>query len=140
MPWGEADVLRLCSTWTIGLVSITVSWYGISGSGDTSLQALWFNIGIAGAVISALGNGVWLLRGRRAVGDRRAALVSLEVPTPVTQARSVAAPSRAATDAHELVRVAGMTRVHRVVCPLVVGKRCEPARLDDGEPCGVCSP
>ncbi|MPY81559.1 MAG: hypothetical protein GEV04_24940 [Actinophytocola sp.] len=126
-----------------GLVAIAASWFFSSGSASTGIQALWLNIGVAGAVIAGIGNCVWLLRGRRAVGQRRTELISLgrdrdfgssagTVPTPdVTDTLSMPLG---------VVRAAGMHKIHRQDCPLLAGKRFEPVDLRDGEPCGVCEP
>lgn len=138
MPWADTDVLWLCVTSTIGIVAITTSWYGISGSASTGTQALWLNIGVSGAVIAALGNCVWLLRGRRAVGQRRAGLVSL---APVTPSGALGMPMEdTVTMPLGWVRVEGTRKVHRVDCPLMSGKAVELAGPGDGDPCGVCVP
>lgn len=142
IPWSESDVLRLCLTTAVGLVVISLTWYGVSGSADTGRQALWLNVGVAGVVISALGNCIWLLRGRRAVGERRADLISLEVPEVVIEPVADRASGHAETLTIPLgiVRAEGMSRVHRPDCPLVVGKPVLPASLGDGDACGVCAP
>lgn len=140
-PWTDADVLRLCVASAVGLIAIVATWYWISGSANTGTQALWLNIGVAGVVISALGNGVWLLRGRRAVGERRAELVSLQaVETPAELAPDPARSSASSTTTLGLVRAVGMTHVHVEECPLVAGKAVQPAALGEGDPCGVCLP
>lgn len=140
MPWGDRDVMRLCVTSAIGLVAITVAWYGISGSAYTGTQALWLNIGIAGAVISALGNAVWLMRGRREVGRRRVELVSSRQDEATIEPSPRVAVEYTLTMPLGMVRAEGMSRVHRADCPLVAGKSWEPANIGDGEPCGVCVP
>jgi hypothetical protein len=143
IPWTESDVLRLCTTSAVVLIGIVTSWYGGSGSASTGTQALWFNIGIAGLVIASLGNALWLLRGRGAIGLRRAKLVSLEVsqgPAVETESASASVADDTLTMPLGVVRTEGMRHLHRPDCPMVRGKTVEPADPGDGVPCGVCQP
>lgn len=139
IPWDDRDVLRLSMTTAIGFAAIAAAWFFSSGSASTGTQALWLNIGVAGSVVAGLGNCVWLLRGRRAVGERRADLVSLgPAASSVTPIRT--SVSDTLTMPLGVVRAEGMRKVHRPDCPLVVGKRLEPANPGDGDSCGVCAP
>lgn len=128
-PWEDGHVLQLCATSALGLVAIVVGWYGASGSALVDRQTLWLNLGVAGTVVAALGNCVWLLRGRGAVGARRRQLVSM-APSPSSPP--------AASGGAGLVRASGMARVHRADCPLVAGKKVRKAVTADGDACGVC--
>jgi hypothetical protein len=124
---------------------IVAAWFGASGTVSATRQAAWLNAGMAGFAVSAGGLCLWLLRLRRAVGERRVALISLAPQEDGADETSrTARPPRHAgptdrTIPLPLVRAAGMARLHRPDCPLVAGKDVTPARLDDGEPCGVCA-
>lgn len=145
-PWRDGDVIKVSTFAFLGLATIVTAWFGASGSASITHQAAWLNLGIGGLVVFGAGNCLWLLAVRGAVGDRRASLVWLD---------SVAAEGATAGDGFvggngighlepattatwRLVRGAGMKRVHSPDCPLVAGKRVEPAGVSDGEPCGVC--
>lgn len=128
----------LVATALAGGIAIAIAWFGASGSAAVTQQVGWLNLGIGGFVVFAGGNCLWLLRVRRAVGARRAALISLEPdePDPVS---APAVPVMDATVSWGLVRGAGMRKLHYPDCPLVVGKHLEPAALAEGELCGVCT-
>ncbi|MGP3923304.1 hypothetical protein [Streptomyces sp. 8N616] len=143
-PWRDGDVLTVCATTLIGLAVIVAAWFGASGTVSAPRQAAWLNVGVAGFAVSAGGLCLWLLRLRRAVGERRVALISLAPQEDSEEASRTAASPRPARPADTtvplpLVRAAGMARLHHPDCPLVAGKDVTPAGLDDGEPCGVCA-
>lgn len=145
LAWQDTDILLLVATALGGLIGITVAWFGASGSSDPAGQATWMSVGVAAFTTSATGNCLWLLRGRRAIGERRAGLISFEpdeADPPADPAgwpdESTATGSR--TTQFEFVRAEGMNRVHVPDCPLLTGKSVVPAQLGDGEPCGVCQP
>ncbi|MGH3521132.1 MAG: hypothetical protein ACRDQ7_27900 [Haloechinothrix sp.] len=133
LPWRDGDLVMVCLTAIAGLAAIVAAWFGASGTVSVVRQAAWLNVAVAGFAISAVGLCLWLLRLRRAIGERRVALISLD---PVEDATPVAA---APTAEFELVRASGMSKVHFADCPLVVGKPVQPAYAGDGEPCGVCA-
>lgn len=139
LGWRDGDVIALAVTAGIGLIALFGAWFGASGSASVAQQAVWLNLGVAGFTVFAVGNALWLLRGRRAVGERRASLVWLDTDEP-EQAAPWARGGAVATQTWQFVRVPGAARAHHADCPLVAGKRVEPADLADAEPCGVCSP
>ena len=139
-PWDDERLLGLVLATLVGLAAITAAWFGASGSTRPSTQVAWLQLGIAGLIVSAFGHVLWLLRGRRAIGRRRVALLA-DVPrpdarTPEPRAARTGVPS----DAQGLVRVAGLRRVHLPDCPLVAAKAVQPAAATDGAACGVCRP
>ncbi|MGP3983149.1 hypothetical protein [Streptomyces sp. KR80] len=139
-PWRDGDVLTVAVTTLVEVALIVGAWFGASGTASAARQAAWLNLAVAGFAVSAGGLCLWLLRLRRAVGERRVALISLapqEEPAPARLPRRPQAS--AATVSSQLVRAAGMDRLHRRDCPLVAGKDVTPAGLDDGDPCGVCA-
>ncbi|MPY79407.1 MAG: hypothetical protein GEV04_13150 [Actinophytocola sp.] len=132
MAWRDGDIVMLVVTALIGGIAIAAAWFGASGSATVSHQTAWLNLGVAGFAVFAGGTCLWLLRGRRAVGERRATLVAVEAAPPVT------APVDA-TASWQFVRGTGMRKLHHPGCPLLTGKPVEPAEPADGEPCGVCA-
>lgn len=135
-PWRDGDVVMVAALSVVGLAGIGVAWFGASGTADAAAQAGWLNLAVAGFVVAAVGDSLWLMRLRHAVGARRAALVSLDSgpePQPVHRA---ARPGSTAGLA--LVRAAGMSHVHYPDCPLVAGKQLRAVTVGDGAPCGMC--
>lgn len=96
-------------------------------------QEPWISVAVVGAIISGAGNGVRLVRGRRAVAGRRRRLLGAEPP----------APSLIQFDRLPLVTGPTMTLYHRADCPLVAGKATNPLSLRDHSgrrPCDWCRP
>lgn len=137
LPWRDGDLVMLLGTTIGGLAAIAGAWFGVSGAVSVTQQAAWLNLAVAGFAVFAVGNCLWLLRLRRTVGERRIALVSLDIGLDDADAAATA-PARPGTSTLRLVRVEGMTRVHYADCPLVAGKSVAPATVADGEPCGMC--
>lgn len=138
--WRDSDVVMVSVTALLGLIAIIGAWFGASGASATTQQAAWLNIAVAGFAVSGVGLCLWLMRGRRAIGERRVALVSLDPVDDEPPAVPFQRPAGDATAPLGLVRAVGMRRVHELNCPLVAGKRVEPASLGDGDPCSVCRP
>lgn len=144
LPWRDGDAVLVTATAVVGLAAIVVGWYGASGTAVVEKQVAWLNLAVAGFAIAATGMALWLLRLRRAIGERRSLLIALEPVEAVWDDGSTTTfhdESRAeSTTSLELVRVAGMRRIHHAGCPLVAGKQVEPVGAGDGQQCGVCSP
>lgn len=142
LAWRDADIVMVSAAALVGVIAIASAWFGAARADSVAAQAAWLQLGVAGFAVFAAGACLWLLRGRRAVGERRSGLISLDDRLVDTiPAESPAAGTRdgpGSTASYELVRSVGMTRVHLPECPLVAGKRVEPANLGDGQPCGVC--
>lgn len=137
--WRDSDVAMVGIVGLLGLVAIIAAWFGASGTASPMAQTVWLNVAVGGFVVSSVGFGLWLMRGRAAVGARRVSLVALELPEPErASSRSRPAP-RAATAPIHAVRVPGTRRVHDLACPLISGKEIEPVAPGSGEPCGVCT-
>lgn len=140
LAWRDSDIVLVATASLLGLIAIAAASFGAHRADSPARQTAWLHLAIVGLALTGLGIGLWLLRGRRAVGDRRVALISLEgagVDTPDSAtARPSAVPGR--TEHLGLVRAAGMDRLHHRNCPLVAGKPVVPVRLGDGERCGVC--
>ena len=146
-PWRLGDLVMLYLVNAFGLVVAAVGWYGSSGTGRFERQAAWTNVAIAGTVILAIANTVWLMAGRRAVAGRyRRIMTSLASPplAAVTEhLRTVTSESPAGEGA--LVAMPSMRWYHRPGCLCATRKAVVPATRAAHEkagrqPCGVCQP
>ena len=137
-PWSTEDATRLLVTNTLALTLILAAAYQSGASSSTRTGLAWLSLGVAGVVVSGVGNGLWLLRGLRSIGS--AAMSTIPWPAlKQTALRAGGGPDLV------VVKGSGVTRYHRRSCPLVTGKRViEVTReLHPGgglSPCGVCEP
>lgn len=138
--WRDSDVVLVGMVGLLGLIAIIAAWFGASGTTSPTAQTLWLNVAVGGFVVSSAGFGLWLMRGRAAVGARRVSLVAFERQAPAPAAARPRPEPRAATAPIHAVRVPGTRRVHAPACPLVAGKEIELVAPGSGEPCGVCTP
>ena len=147
-PWRLGDLLALYGAFGLGALALLVAWWGASGTAVLSRDYAWLDLGIAGSVIIASGNGVWLLTGRRAVGERRLRALAAVQPLAVSSNGHVdpTNESRAATAADARPVASDlMARYHRPECQLVLGKEVTSATATAHErqgrrPCGICRP
>src|SRR6185437_4675303 len=80
---------------------------------------------LAGLLLSGVGNLVWLLHGRRAVGERRRLLlpdVAASAAAHVVVAVPPPSPASTATEADVFLAGEGMERFHRPGCALAAGR------------------
>jgi hypothetical protein len=145
LAWRDIDVMLLALCTLVGVVAWIAASVGVRHVDTVNAEIAWTNLGVVGLIVFGSGNALWLLRGRRAVGARRVALVRLESGSHERSARVVdQAPSTApSAEPAGLVQVHGSRLAHRATCPLVVAKQVEPvdaARMSGTAPCGVCSP
>jgi hypothetical protein len=136
LPWRLGDVLGLYITLSIGGILLLVAWWGASSTPRFSSQIAWVNVGVVGLIVAGFGGAVWLLTGRRAVGERVARVIPGESLSPTFG-------TQASNGGVRLVAGRRMTRYHRPDCQLVAGKNVGEASLADHRaagrrPCGVC--
>lgn len=139
-PWRDADIVMVAITGLLGLIAIAAAWFAASHAAGLAARGMWLNMAVAGFAVSATGLALWLMRGRRAVGERRMSLVSLEPVAPAEPEPAARPVGSGDTGTVRVVRIPGTRHAHDRGCPLVAGKRVEPATLADGAPCGVCMP
>jgi len=139
-PWSELLVARLVIVNAAALVALLASWFQTAAANDVSDRLAWLNVSVAAIVVVGLTNGMWVLGGRRKLGQARAALLD-----ELTRTRSDR-PVAAATTTNETISGPGMTWFHEPGCPLL---RCKSdllvdtndRRLDSGlRPCPTCLP
>ncbi|GAA0616508.1 hypothetical protein GCM10009547_18220 [Sporichthya brevicatena] len=129
--WARTDLALVVGANAVGLVLIVVGWLGSSDALTLNAGVDWLKVGIVGVIFAGVCNGLFLLRGRRAVGLARRAV--LGVPR---DRRAVVVEDEVA-----LVARPGSRRVHRPTCPMVAGKPVEAvAAVGDLTPCELCRP
>lgn len=143
--WRAEDLFRWAVAVGLGGVVVAVSWYVCAGEVSFSQQVGPTDVAVAGLVVAGIGNVGWLLKGRRALGERRRALVA-DVPlADRTQVDVVSVVPRPA-DVDLYVGGDGMERFHRPECVLTSGRRDWKSmsraehQAAGREPCGVCRP
>ncbi|MGP0032697.1 MAG: hypothetical protein ACLPVF_19610 [Acidimicrobiales bacterium] len=165
-PWSAEDFIRWVIAVALGGIVVAVSWYVCAGYASFYRQIGPLDAAVAGVLLSGLGNVMWLLRGRRAVGERRRALLPDAIPDaigdsieaaisgPVGAVRKVSgdvggAEPRLITEKMEtgelFVSGEGLLRYHRPDCALAADRRWAGATRSEQEaagrlPCGVCRP
>ena len=147
-PWDVRDVFRLLWTTAVGLVVITVCWYGSSGEANFHRQVVWLAAGIGGLLIAGFGMIGWLLAGLRNVHREVFDVVDTIRVERLHQTLDLNLDDEIDADGADevggYVIGASMTRVHRRDCPLVKGKSVGPISEADIErlgldKCGVCA-
>ena len=139
-PWAPDHVVRFAAGNAVGLLLIATGWWQISDLGVVRDQLAWFVVTLVGLGVSGATNGIWLLRGQRAVTGART-----EMAVALTARRAGSAP--VASNGHGLVTVAAAStaRYHRAGCALVSGRAVEEAGRSTHEaagrrPCEACCP
>jgi hypothetical protein len=137
-PWGPVDAVRIATLNVVGLALVLSGWVLASGQLLFKHQVTGANVAIAGIVFAGVGDGLWLLSGRRALGVRKRTLTSAIEHTP-WKPRAVEATQPT------LVAAKGMTRYHRPDCAFVAGRRVYSRKRETHEnqgrqPCAVCKP
>ncbi len=153
--WSAEDLLRWALATGVGGIVIAVSWYVCAGDASFTRQIGPLDAAVAGAVVSGLGNAMWLLRGRRVLGERRRALLADPVVAvdaaagdAVRKVSTSASPGPATSAISEpdvFVAGEGLLRFHSPDCILAAGRAWTSATREHHEdagrlPCGVCRP
>jgi hypothetical protein len=141
-PWTFEHRLRWLASSVLGLGLIFAAYWGASGTGNDQRQVFWLNVCALGALVAGAGNGIYLLRGHRAI---RLARQAIFLPPLPVDASAGAARRAAPVAGGRLVAVPGTIRFHRSECPLVIGKNFTAGVRDcyhaEGRlPCEVCRP
>jgi hypothetical protein len=147
-PWGPQAGLKAAGWTGACLVGLLVAWYEIAGKGVFNDQVGWLSLAIGAVVVELYALSALILRGRRALGERRATLIGDEIAGLLGRAVRPAAaasvaPNGSAAGAGQVVVVPGSTLFHRADCPMTAGREGRPLGLADAvrsgaTPCGVC--
>jgi hypothetical protein len=154
--WGSDDLLRWAFAILAAAIVIGVAWYVAAGDLSLNQQIGPMDAAVAGLVVSGFGNATWLLRGRRAIGERRRALLPDPIaqvqrarlareqsPTPVVGVLGTITP---AEGAETFLAGPDLERYHRPTCALAAGRAgwttmTRQEHVAAGRnPCGVCQP
>jgi hypothetical protein len=138
-PWSPAEGMRAGVVVAAGIIVLVIGWWRTADEASWAHQVTPVGIALSGFILAAFGAVSWLVRGRSAIVDRRAALLVVAEPAPVT-ADAVGHAADAAVVGHP-----SEGRFHRPGCVLVSGRgwsRLDRAALvaADRLPCGVCRP
>jgi hypothetical protein len=139
-PWAPDHVVRFAVGNAVGFLLIAVGWWQLADLGVVRDQLAWFVVALVGLGVAGVTNGIWLLRGQRAV---TAARTEMADALRSRRAEAVAAP--AATNGHGYVSAPTTARYHRVGCALVAGRAVESGGRPTHEaagrrPCEACRP
>ncbi len=142
--WKGEDLLRLLATTGIGLALMVAAWWQAADEVLLEDQVGWANLSVGGALLASYGLVSWILRGRRAVGQRRVQLlgeaVVVDEPGPTTSGDDTIVQHDGA-----LVAVVDRRFFHRAGCPLTIDRPTEATSRDahlaaGRDACGVCRP
>jgi hypothetical protein len=149
-PWGRDSGIRWVLLTPACAVAMFVAWFGVSGRGILPTQIGWLTAGIVTLMVALYVQASLVIRGRRAVGERRYRLISdavldIEagvVPHGLAHGRDRAAAPRQ-TEPARVLTVAGLNLYHRPECPMVDGRHgtllLKSVADDRGmQPCGIC--
>jgi predicted Co/Zn/Cd cation transporter (cation efflux family) len=142
-PWRAEDVVRWTSTSLVGVGAVVVAAIGAHSEKLFHSQYSWGVLAVIGMMVGSYAQVIWVLRGRRIVGERievllrtpneeQAGITTRLVGTDIEGARSLVAPI-------------GSSLFHRPDCVLSVGRDVVADTRSDHEgagrmPCGVCQP
>lgn len=143
--WGSPVRAGAIGSTLGGGALIALGWIGASGTRVVSDQLSWAIASIAGLGLAALGQGIWIMSGRRTLG--RGFVAVLPAPSHRNDHPAVpAGPSAEPFNDGALVVVEGRVGLyHRRACAFVQGKLTSSADRAAHEragrtPCEVCQP
>lgn len=141
--WSADDFLRWLALFVVGGGLLIAGWWMASGTGHINSQIGPATLAVGGGIVASVAHLLWVLRGRRAIGERLDSLAGTEWLDHI-----LSAPERPETElmsSGALVAAEGSQLFHAQVCPLVQGRNWpmsdRAAQIAAGRrPCGVCSP
>ena len=141
-PWRNGELVSLIAGVAVGAAVFTVAWIGASGHAELDDQKGWLVVGVFGFFLALAAQGLWIVRGRRAVATHAARVMGDVASLTTTPAGAVARPVQAL---EQLVAADGMRRYHRADCPIARGRGWSPLPRPAHEsagrtPCGICQP
>jgi hypothetical protein len=122
---------------------LLTGWFQASGRATLNAQIGPADIAVGGAVLFCAANVMWIMRGRRALGERiRLSLEAFDSDVAGSDHGWSAAP---VGEFDLLVAAPGTRHFHRKLCYMVAGRErlenSEEGHRDAGrKPCGVCRP
>lgn len=140
-PWKTSDVHRCVALSAVGLITAAFGWFLVSGRATYDEQMDVIGIAMFGVTLSAVANAVWILQGRRAVGERTRVLLA-ERAAYFPDLGVPGAPVEVASH-RSFVAGSDSRFFHAVDCELARGRGWMPGERQAHEragriPCGVC--
>jgi hypothetical protein len=139
-PWSNGELVRVIAGVAVGAAVFTVAWVGASGHAELDDQKGWLAVGVFGFFLAVAAQGLWIVRGRRAVAGHAARVMGdVAALTPALET------TRPASAVEQLVAADGMRRYHRPDCPIAQGRGWSPLPRPAHESagrtaCGICRP
>jgi hypothetical protein len=147
-PWGVESGVRwavLTLGCGVGLVGV---WWEIAGRGVFSTQVGWLTAGIAVLMLTLYAHASLVIRGRRAVGERRAGLIddglASLVPLMVGETAGIDEFASGGMPVTDVVVVEGVGMFHVAGCQMTAGRAVSvlprgTAIAGGLDPCGICA-
>jgi hypothetical protein len=137
-PWTGRASSGAAGCSVLSLVGVVIGWAGVSKSSTFSDAQPWFFVGVLALLIGFAAAVLWLNS-----AARRTRLVRLECHDILRRdyglGTELVAPPSASPPRY--VRAAGMVKVHKDSCELIVGKKFDEVLVGpDAQRCGVCCP
>jgi len=139
-PWRVTDAVTWCALVAGAGVLLLAAWWGASGTAVVHHQVVWLNVGAVSVMLVGTANVLWLLSGRRALGERKRGLLDR------VDARFGTHRAAVLEAACQPVTAAMMTRYHRPGCQFAAARGGLKAADRDAHerqglrPCVVCRP
>jgi hypothetical protein len=144
--WRPEDVLRWSGLAAVGAVMTVTGWYLSAGEVSYRHQTGAIDLAISGCVVAAAAHVVWLMRGRRAIGERRRRVLGEPVSAPLATSVFAQWPYEGRRPRSAvIVGGDGLRHFHRSDCPLAADRSWPSRPVADQEAagrtaCGVCHP
>ena len=144
-PWSVEDLLRWLLLFGAGAVMCVVGWYLSAGDTRFGSQIGPLDLAVSGTVLASIGHSVWLLRGRRTIGERRLRLLGDAEGRRLLSSSDRESPVDLSDETEVLVAGDGMSHFHREYCSMAAGRAWSRAAREvfvaaGKTPCGVCRP
>lgn len=140
-PWGVVTGVRWMGSAIGCAAALAATWRYSAGKGVFDDQIVALAVGVTLLVVAGCSHASMVLQGRRAVGARRARLV-----TDSVAAIAALAADRSSEDTTSMLLAArGLGRFHRPGCLMLDGRNAVAAsetrhRAAGRTPCGLCGP
>ena len=140
-PWSRGHFVRLAVIVALGGLVVALAWNATATRGRLEDQTGFVALGVAGFLVAAVAQVIWLLSGRRAVAAHS---VQTQASVAALLQDPIAVPSLPGLSG-ALVGAEGMRHYHRPECPIAAGQPWPPELRRTHEaagrtPCGICQP
>jgi hypothetical protein len=140
-PWSRGHLVRLAVIVGLGGLVCGLAWNATATRSRLDDQTGFVALGVAGLLVAAAAQVIWLRSGRRAVAAH-SLRTQASVAALLRDAIAVPAPPGVSAS---LVAAEGMRHFHRPECPIATGRPWPPESRRTHEaagrtPCGICRP